>query len=272
MAGTRSIIVLLAAAWTAAFSLPVPCFAHVEETPDNILASIGVEEHLGGEVPSGLLFRDEEGKPVRLGDFYGKGPVVLTLNYFTCSMLCPITLRNLLETASGVSGISLARDYRILSVSFDPDERQADARARADEVHSMMKGIPDPASRWAFLTGGSGEIAALTSAVGFRYRKVGAEFAHPDLVVVLTPAGRISRYLYGVKQSPADLKLALIEAAEGRIGDSAAMNRVLLYCFHYDPLERKYSLYARNIMKAGGVLTLALLGVIYLVLWRRRGR
>ncbi len=244
--------------------------AHLAETPDNILKSIGVDENPGGQVPPDLLFRDEEGRVVRLGDVLGSGPVILTLNYYTCPMLCPLTLRNLLASVNGIAGISLARDFRIVTVSIDPDEKQEAARARAGEMHAMMEGIPDPGTRWPFLVGGSEEIAGLTAAVGFRYRKVGAEFAHPDLGVVLTAAGKISRYLYGVQQDPADLKLALIEAADGRIGASTAMNRVLLFCFHYDPVERKYALYARNVMKAGGVLTLVLLGALYLALGRRR--
>ncbi len=250
---------------------PAPgAMAHLAETPDNILKSIGVDEKLGGQVPLDLLFRDEEGRAVRLGDTLGSGPVILTLNYYTCPMLCPLTLRNLLDSVNGIGGISLERDFRIVTVSIDPDEKPEAVRARAGEMHAMMKGIPDPGLRWPFLSGGREEIGRLTAAVGFRYRKVGAEFAHPDIGIVLTPSGKISRYLYGIQQAPADLKLALIEAADGRIGSSTVMNRVILFCFHYDPVERKYSLYARNVMKAGGVLTLVLLGVMYLALWKRR--
>ena len=137
-------------------------------------------------------------------------------------------------------------------------------------MHALIKGVGDPASRWPFLIGDEKAIEALTRAVGFRYRKAGAEFAHPDVSIVLTPDGRISRYLYGIAQDPKDLKLALIEAAGGRIGESQALNRALLYCFHYDPVGKKYALYARNIMTAGGVLTLVLLGALYLALWRGR--
>ena len=249
-----------------------PASAHVGETPDDILKAIGVDEKPGAAVPRHRVFRNQDGAAVRLGDLLAGGPAILTLNYYTCPMLCPLTLRNLLAAASAAPGISLDRDYRIVTVSIDPAERLETARARAGEMHALVKGVRDPASRWPFLLGDEKAIGALTAAVGFRYRKVGAEFAHPDVSVVLTPDGRVSRYLYGVAPDPQDLRLALIEAAEGRIGESRLLNRALLYCFHYDPVGRKYALYARNIMKAGGVLTLAVLATLYLALWKRRGR
>jgi protein SCO1/2 len=270
-AGRKSLIALLSiAACVATFAIASGALGHVKETPDEILKQIGVDEKLGGQVPPGIPFRDEEGKTVSLGDFFGKGPVVLTLNYYTCPMLCPLTLRNLLSSASAMSGISLDRDYRIVSVSIDPDEKPEAARARAAEMHAMVKGTGAPGARWPFLSGGRDEIGALTAAVGFRYRKVENEFAHPNAIVVLTPGGRISRYLYGIELEPRDLRLALIEAAGGRIGESPNINRALLYCFHYDPVERKYALYARNIMKAGGIFTLVFMAVLYLALWKRR--
>lgn len=253
-----------------AFAAARPAAAHVRETPDDILKAIGVDEKPGARLPLDLPMRDQDGRTVTLRHYVTGGPVVLTLNYFTCPMLCPITLRNLLGTANSLSGLSLSRDYRIVTVSIDPDERLEAAHARAGELYGTMKGIADPGDRWPFLTGRENEVRAVTAAVGVRYRKVGAEFAHPDVSVVLTPDGRISRYLYGVALDPKDLRMALIEAAGGRIGESEVLNRALLYCFHYDPVGKKYALYARNIMKAGGVLTLVLLGMLYLALSRRK--
>ncbi len=251
-----------------------PAGGHAVRDPqDDILRSIGVDEKLGAEVPLDAVFRTAHGEEVRLRDYLAEGPALLTLNYYTCPMLCPLTLRNLLSAAREVRGIDLARDFRIVTVSIDPGEKPETARARAAEIHAEMGGIEAPPSRWPFLLGDGGAIDSLTAAVGFRYRKVGSEFAHPDVVVVLTPGGRVSRYLYGIEQDPVDLKLALIEAAGGNIGKSTALNQVLLFCFHYDPVGRKYALYARNIMKAGGILTIALLGTLLIVLWRRgRGR
>jgi len=266
----RARLRLLVAVAALAAAAPPPAAAHVRDPQDDILESIGVDEKLGAAVPRDLAFRTQDGAAVRLGEVLAGGPAILTLNYYTCPMLCPITLRNLLSAAASVRGISLDRDYRIVTVSIDPAERPEAARARAGEMHALIKGVGDPASRWPFLIGDEKAIEALTRAVGFRYRKAGAEFAHPDVSIVLTPDGRISRYLYGIAQDPKDLKLALIEAAGGRIGESQALNRALLYCFHYDPVGKKYALYARNIMTAGGVLTLVLLGALYLALWRGR--
>lgn len=268
--GKSRVAFLLLAAGILAFSPAPRALGHVRESPDEILKQIGVDENLGGQVPPEILLLDEAGKTVRLGDSFGKGPVVLTLNYYTCPMLCPLALRSLLEAANGTRGVSLSRDFRIVTVSIDPEEKPAAVRARAAEMHAMMKGIGVPGSRWAFYYAGGGEIEKLTAAVGFRYRKVGEEFAHPDVAVVLTSGGKVSRYLYGVSPGPEDLRMALIEAARGRIGESAALHRALLFCFRYDPVQRKYALYARNIMKAGGVFTLVFLGVLYLALWKRR--
>jgi len=262
------VIAILALAWTTV--LPRTLDAHAVHDPqDDILESIGVDENLGGAVPLDDVFRDHNGKEVRLGDYVKGGPVLLTLNYYTCPMLCPLVLRTLLDTASRIKGIDLGRDFRIVTVSINPDDRPEVARARAGEIYAGMEGTGDPASRWPFLLGDEEAIEALTGAIGFRYRKVGNEYAHPDVVVVLTPGGKISRYLYGIEQDPVDLKMALIEAAGGNIGESTTLNRVLLFCFQYDPVGKKYALYARNIMKAGGVLTIALLGGLLLVLWRR---
>ncbi len=261
-------IAILALAWTTAH--PRSLNAHAVHDPqDDILESIGVDENLGGAVPLDAVFRNQNGEEVRLGDYVRGGPALLTLNYYTCPMLCPLVLRTLLESARGIKGIDLGRDFRIVTVSINPDDSPEVARALAREIYAGMEGTGDPASRWPFLLGDEKAIGALTGAVGFRYRKVGNEYAHPDVVVVLTPGGKISRYLYGIEQDPVDLKMALIEAAGGNIGESTTLNRVLLFCFQYDPVGKKYALYARNIMKAGGVLTLALLASLLLVLWRR---
>jgi protein SCO1/2 len=264
-------VAFLALVWVTAHSLPLEAHA-VHDPQDDILKSIGVDEKLGGATPLDAHFRNEKGDEVRLGDYFTGGPVLLTLNYYTCPMLCPLTLRTLLGTVEKLKGIDLASDFRIVTVSFNPEDSVETARARAGEIHGVMDGIPDPAARWPFLLGDEKAVRALTGAVGFRYRKVGKEFAHPDVVVVLTPDGKISRYLYGIEQDPLDLKIALLEASGGNIGKSTALNQVLLFCFQYDPVGKKYALYARNIMKAGGVLTIALLGGLLLVLWKRGRR
>ncbi len=245
--------------------------ARAEDPQDRMLREVGVDEKLGATVPGDLPFTDAAGKPVRLGDFLRDGPVLLTLNYYTCPMLCPLTFRSLVATMTGVTGVSLARDYRVVTVSIDPEEIPEIVRVKANETHALMPGLPDADARWPFLYGNADSVRRLTETVGYRYRKVGTEFAHPAVVMVLSPGGTVSRYLYGIEIDPRDLKLALIEAAEGKIGASSAGNALLMYCFRYDPVAKKYILYARNIMKAAGAVTLVLLAALLAVLWRRYG-
>ena len=263
--GTLSVLLL-------AILLLLPPVAHAADPQDAILLEIGVDEKLGATVPRDLPFTDASGRPVRLGDYLGDGPVLLTLNYYTCPMLCPLTFRSLASTMAQVKGLSLDRDYRVVTVSIDPDEIREIARAKANETHALIAGVRDADARWPFLYGSAESIRLLTEAVGYRYRKVGREFAHPASMIVLSPGGKVSRYLYGVDIDPRDLKLALIEASQGKIGASSAENALLMYCFRYDPVGKKYMLYARNIMKAAGAVTVILLAGLLAVLWRRYGK
>ncbi|HEY5577631.1 MAG TPA: SCO family protein [Deferrimonas sp.] len=255
-----------------AFLLLFPATALAADPQDAVLQEVGVDEKLGAAIPRDLPFTDASGKPVRLADYLGDGPVLLTLNYYTCPMLCPLTFRSLAATMEQVKGISLARDYRVVTVSIDPDEIPEIARAKANETHALMPEVREADARWPFLYGSAGSVRRLAESVGYRYRKVGAEFAHPAVMIVLSPGGTVSRYLYGIEIDPRDLKLALIEAAEGKIGESSAGNALLMYCFRYDPVGKKYMLYARNIMKAAGAVTLVLLAGLLFVLYRRYGR
>jgi protein SCO1 len=255
-----------------AFLLLLPGVALAADPQDAILQEVGVDEKPGAAIPRDLPFTDASGKSVRLADYLGDGPVLLTLNYYTCPMLCPLTFRSLAATMAQLKGVSLARDYRVVTVSIDPDEIPEIARAKANETHGLMPGVREADARWPFLYGSAGSIRRLTESVGYRYTKVGQEFAHPAVTIVLSPGGTVSRYLYGIEIDPRDLKLALIEASEGKIGASFAGNALLMYCFKYDPVGKKYMLYARNIMKAVGGVTLILLAGLLVVLWRRYGR
>ena len=255
-----------------AFLALLPAAARAEDPQDGMLREVGVDEKPGTAIPRDLPFADASGKPVRLADYLGDGPVLLTLNYYTCPMLCPLTFRSLAATMTELKGFSLARDYRVVTVSIDPEEIPEIVRVKSDEIHALMPGLPDADARWPFLYGSSGSVRRLTESVGYRYRKVGREFAHPAVMIVLSPGGTVSRYLYGIEIDPRDLKLALIEASEGKIGASSAGNALLMYCFKYDPVGKKYMLYARNIMKAAGAVTLILLAGLLVVLWRRYGR
>ena len=231
-----------------------------------------MDEAPGAQVPLELPFTDAAGKAVRLGDYLRDGPVVLTLNYYTCPMLCPLTFRGLAATMAEVKDLSLSRDYRIVTVSIDPGEIPEIVRAKANESHALVPALKDPDSRWPFLYGSAESIRRVTEAVGYRYRKVGTSFAHPSVQIVLSPGGKVSRYLYGFEIPPRDLKLALLEAADGKIGASSAGNAILLYCFHYDPVGKKYALVAMNVMKLAGAATLVLLGGLLAVMWIRYGR
>ena len=255
-----------------AFLLLLPTAALAADPQDAILQEVGVDEKLGAAIPRDLPFTDASGKPVRLADYLDDGPVLLTLNYYTCPMLCPLTFRRLAATMERVKGFSLARDYRVVTVSIDPDEIPEIVRAKANETHALMPGVKEGDARWPFLYGDAGSIRRLTESVGYRYTKVGQEFAHPAVTIVLSPAGTVSRYLHGIEIDPRDLKLALIEASEGKIGASSAGNALLMYCFKYDPVGKKYLLYAGNIMKAAGAVTLVLLAGLLAVLWRKYGR
>jgi len=255
-----------------AFLLLLPGLGLAADPQDAILQEAGVDEKPGAAIPRDLPFTDASGKPVRLAEYLGDGPVLLTLNYYTCPMLCPLTFRSLAATMEQVKGVSLAKDYRVVTVSIDPDEIPEIVRVKANETHGLMPGLRASDARWPFLYGGAGSVRGLTESVGYRYRKVGREFAHPAVTVVLSPDGTVSRYLYGIGIDPRDLKLALIEASEGRIGASSAGNALLMYCFRYDPVGKKYMLYARNIMKAAGAVTLILLAGLLAVLWWRYGR
>ncbi len=237
---------------------------------DETLPNIGVDEKLNTDVPLDLSFTDQNGQLVRLRDYFTGGPVILTLNYYSCPTLCPIIFRNLSNTVIAIKGLSLAKDYRIVTVSIDPDETIARATAKAQETWRMLPGLANHANRWPFLTGNAVAIEQLTGAVGVRYKQLEKNnFAHPSVIVILTPEGKVARYLYGIEQPPSVLKLALVEAAGGKIGGSPFLNQVLLYCYHYDPVGKRYGLAAVNIMKIGGGAVLLLTGILLFTLWRR---
>lgn len=253
------------------------CFAPsatpAQLTEQEILRRIGVDEKPGTRIPLDLAFTDDQGRAVTLGNYFTGEPVILTLNYYSCPMLCPLTFRSLIMTMGELQGLSLERDFRIVTVSIDPEETLQRAREKVAETHGMLRGGAASGDRWRFLFGRAPEIERLAGSVGYRYLRLGTNnFAHPSVLMILTPDGRIARYLYGLELKPRDLKLALIEASDGKIGGSTVMNRVLLYCFHYDPAGRKYSLAAVNIMKLAGAVLLLLLGALFLSLWRQEKR
>jgi protein SCO1/2 len=266
-------VIFFALALLFSWQVFLPEAPHAAPTEEEILRQIGVDEKPGAKVPLNLPFSDSQGRRVTLGKFFNGGPVILTLNYYSCPMLCPLTFRNLVETMNNIQGLSLGKDFRIVTVSIDPDETVERTREKEKETHAMLRGIDNPEQAWPFLFGGQQQIETLARTVGYRFLALGKNnFAHPSVLVILTPDGRVARYLYGIEQEPRDLKLALIEASGGKIGGSTVINRVLLYCFHYDPVGKKYALAAINVMKIVGGTVLLFLALLVFGLWRAEKR
>ncbi|HEX2164744.1 MAG TPA: SCO family protein, partial [Thermoanaerobaculia bacterium] len=233
------------------------------------LREVGFDQRLGEAVPLDLVFRDASGSSVRLGDFFDGRPVALALVYYDCPMLCPLTMSGLARSLKPLE-ITAGEEFELVTVSFDPRETAATARAARDR-YLPLYGRQGAADGWHFLTGDAPEIARLADAVGFRYTfdEERGEYAHAAGLVVLTPEGRIARYFFGTDHSARDLRLAFVEASAGTIGN--AIDQVLLYCFHYDPATGRYSAATWNLVRAGAALTvLALAGFIVVMLRRER--
>lgn len=240
----------------------------INEKP-GALTDVGITQKLDQQVPLDLVFRDESGTRVPLSTYFGKRPVVLALVYYECPMLCTLTLNGLLRALRALSMLP-GREFDIVTVSFNPSEtvKQAAEKKRAYLAQLGRKGAEQG---WHFLTGDTDSIRALTRAVGFSYRwdTASKQYAHATGLMVLTPAGKLSRYFYGVEYAAGDLRLALIEAADNKIG--SAVDQVLLYCYRYDPTTGKYALVIMNVIRVAGVATvLALLGAVFVFLRRDR--
>lgn len=221
------------------------------------LGQVGFDQRLGDALPLDTAFRDETGRAVALRDYFRGKPVVLTLAYYTCPMLCTLVQNGLTGSLKALQ-LEPGRDFEVVVVSFDPRDTPERAAAKKAEAVSRY-GRPETAAGWHYLTGSQESIRALTSAVGFRYAfdEKTQEFAHATGLVVVTPDGRLGRYLYGIEFSPRDLRLALVEASDGKIGGFA--DQVLLLCFHYDASLGKYSAATLKILRVSAVITLAVL-------------
>ena len=236
------------------------------------LEGVGVREKLGDALPLDLTFNDEYGKPVTLRQLFARGkPVVLDLGYYGCPMLCGLVINGLTASLKDLS-FTPGQEFAIINVSIDPSEKPALARAKKGNVIADL-GKPAAATGWHFLTGEEAQVRQLADAVGFRYRwdEAQQQFAHAAVLILVTPDGKVSRYLYGVRFPAQTLRLSLVEAGEGKIGTTT--DQLLLYCFHFDPAAGSYTLAALNIMRAAGVLTVLVLAVVIgLALWREARR
>jgi len=230
------------------------------------LQNVGIEQHLDGQVPPDLAFVDDAGRPIKLGDYFGKKPLILNLVYYNCTMLCG-------EALAGLSGsmkmikFDVGNEFDVVTVSFNPKETPEIAAAKKKDFVKRY-GRPGAATGWHFLTGPPESINALTKAVGFQYQYDEArnQYAHATAIMVLTPQGRISRYFYGVDFPPKDLRMGLVEASHGKIGN--AVDQVLLYCYHYDPTIGKYGAVITNMLKIGAGITILLVGGLLFILIR----
>lgn len=231
---------------------------------------IGVNEKLGEAVPLDLTFFDEDGHQIILGDLLKDGkPLILSLAYFSCPRLCSLTLKGTLKSINALSNLYLGRDFKVATLSFNPIEKPDIANKKALEYRGKLKKEQSAEKEWHFLTGNEENISKLTQAVGFKYKKDGQEFAHPTTLIFITPDGRISRYLYGVQFESKEMKLSLLEASDGKIGSSEVLNKVLLFCYEFDPVGKRYALQALKIVKAAGVITLVSLGMFLTYYWKK---
>jgi protein SCO1 len=230
------------------------------------LENVGIEQHLDAQVPSDLVFRDETGKSVKLGDYFGRKPLILNLVYYNCTMLCGEALAGL-ASAMRLVKFDVGNEFDVITVSFDPRETPEMAAAKKKDYVERY-GRANAAAGWHFLTGSPDSINALTKAVGFQYQYDSKtnQYAHATAIMVLTPQGRISRYFYGVDFPPKDLRMGLVEASENKIGN--AVDAVLLYCYHYNPETGKYGAMVANILRLAAVATILILGAMFFILWR----
>jgi protein SCO1 len=230
------------------------------------LKHVGIEQHLNQQIPPGLRFRDESGKPVELADYFGRKPLILNLVYYQCPMLCGEVLSGLVS-ALRILKFDVGQEFDVLTVSFDPRDTPEIAASKKAELLKRY-GRPGAAAGWHFLTGTESSIDALTQSAGFEYEydpKI-QQFAHATAILVLTPQGKIAQYYYGIEFAPRDLRLGLVQASQSKIG--TIRDQVLLYCYHYDPDQGKYGAIISRILKLAAAATILLLGTFLIAMFR----
>jgi protein SCO1/2 len=263
--------------------LSAPVFAQVssygdkqsgENTGDQlptVLQKVGVSQHLNQQLPLDASFVDESGKPVKLGDYFGKHPALLSLVYYTCPMLCSEELDGITSSLEMVM-LTPGKDFDVVVISIDPSDTPEQA-ARSKALYVKRYGRPETAAGWHFLTGQRPAIDAVTNAVGFGYVRVPgpdgklSQFAHASSIEIVTPGGKLAQYYLGVEYSPKDMLLGLIDASGNKIGSPVA--NILTYCYHYDPSINKHSLIIARVVQFGGMITVAGLGGFMFLMFRR---
>ena len=235
-----------------------------------VLDKVGIEQKLDAQIPLDAEFKNEDGKTVKLGEFFGKNrPVILALVYYECPMLCNEVLNGLTGSLKGIS-FDAGKEFDVVAISFDARENEKPDLAKNKKASYLARyGRGGAENGWHFLTGTQSEIDKITNAVGFNYKydETTNQFAHAGGIIVLTPDGRVSRYFYGIDYAPKDLKFGLMDSAEGKIGNPA--EKLYLYCFHYDPSTGKYGLTILKIMRLMAIATVLGLGAMIFVFWKR---
>jgi len=273
--GSALVVTTLATSASAAAIAPAPLgsFDQQASVTPGPLEGVGIEQHLGQSLPLDAVFRDDQGKEVRLGDYFGPGkkPVVLALAYFECPMLCTLVLNGMVKSIRPMS-FTAGSEYDVIAISIDPKDTPELAREKkAAYIESYAR--KGDGSGFHFLTGDEKSIRRVADAVGFKYRYVpeSGEFAHAASIYIVTPLGLLSRYFFGVEFSTRDLRLALVEATEGKIG--GLVDQLMLFCYRYDPAAGKYSAQAMAVVRLGGLMTaLSLAAFIGLSQWREARR
>ena len=261
----------LVAALLASFAFGQGMTSGIMSPPANVrppgLKNVGILQNLNQQIPPDLMFTDDMGRAVRLGDYFGKRPVILNLVYYNCPMLCNEVLSGL-ENSLRMMTFDAGKEFEVLTVSFDPRETPEMA---AQKKSVFLKRYKRPAAEqgWHFLVGRQDAIDALTKAAGFQYEydEPTKQFAHTSAIMILTPEGKIAQYYYGIEYPPKDLRLGLVEAGQGKIG--SVVDQLLLYCYHYDPEKGKYSAIVMRIVRLAGVATMLLLGTLIFLMVRR---
>ena len=243
---------------------------HAQSYTEGLQQRIGIDQKLGDQIPLDLRFVDSEGNTVHLRDFFGEKPIVLSLVYFDCPMLCTQVINSLLR-AMNVLSFGAGTEFDVLTISIDPGETPELAKAKKIEYLKNYRGR-EGSTGWHFLTGDQQQIDELAAAVGFRYEydEPTDQYIHASGIMVLTPEGKLARYFYGIDYPPRDLRWGLVEAADGAIGNP--VDQLLLLCYSYDPMTGKYGLYIRNSLRIGGLATVLALGSFIFVMLRRERR
>ena len=254
---------------------PVSLAAQMSDPPpvqtigvaSSLLRNVGLDQRLNHQVPLDLVFNDEHGQSIALRQFFGHRPVILTLVYYQCPMLCTEVLNGLVRSMNQMP-LELGKDFSVVTLSIDPKESPKLAAVK-HEIYTGIYTRRQNSAAWHFLTGDESDIRQLADSVGFRYTydPASGQYAHPSAIMVLTPEGKLSRYFYGIDYPERDLHWGLIQASEGKIG--SPVDQILLYCFHYDPNTGKYGILISHVIQVSGSLTVLGMVILITILFRR---